>query len=111
MNTEQLLDEIAQMHYPREVDVVDAVMAEVRQHPYLVPKHRNVILRRVALTAAAVAAVAIIAVPALLHRTYDEQGIGDMMASVQNYDYYSHVESLAENPIAYLYDEPDFMNE
>ncbi len=93
------------MTCPKEVDVVDAVMAEVRQHPYLMPRRRNVLLRRIALSAAAVAAVAIIAVPALLPRTYDEQGIGEMIASVQSYDYYSHVESLAEDPIAYLYDD------
>jgi SNF family Na+-dependent transporter len=37
-------------------------------------------------------------------RSYDVEGIGSMIASVSDYDYYSSVESAA-NPIEYLYDE------
>lgn len=110
MNTDQLLDEIAQMHCPKEVDVVDAVMAEVRQRPWLMPKRNTTLLRRIALSAAAVAAVALVAVPALMPRSYDEAQIGDMLASVQDYDYYSHIE-YAANPIDYLYEDIEDTNE
>ena len=38
-------------------------------------------------------------------RSYDEEGIGSMIASVSDYDYYSTVESAATNPIEYLYED------
>lgn len=107
MNLEQQLEHLAQTVYPKQVDVVDAVMAQVRQRPYLVLQHRRTLGRRIALSAAAAVAVAIIAVPALMNRTFNEEQIGSMMASVQDYDYYSHVESAVANPIEYLYEEPE----
>lgn len=111
MNTEQLLQELAQTECPRQVDVVDSVMAAVRQRPYLMPKRRNVVLRRIGLSAAAVAAVAVIAVPALMPKAGSNEPMGDMLASVQSYDYYAAVESAAVNPIECLYDEPEDTNE
>lgn len=111
MNIEQQLDELKRLNYPREVDVVEPVMAEVRKRPYLMPRRRHVWVRRLTLSAAAVAAVAIFAVPALINRSYDEDGIGEMIASVQDYSYYSHVESAALNPIEYLYDEQEYTND
>lgn len=111
MNTEQLLQELAGVEYPRQVDVVDAVMAEVRKRPYLMPKRRNVVLRRIGLSAAAVAAVAIIAVPALMPKGGSSEPMGDMLASVQSYDYYAAIESAALNPIECLYDEPENTDE
>ena len=37
MTIEKQLRELAQQTCPKQVDVVDAVMAEVRQRPYLQP--------------------------------------------------------------------------
>lgn len=110
MNIEEQLQILSRQTYPKQVDVVDAVMAQVRQKPYLMPvaetrtkSGRTTLWRTVALTAiAAVAALVVINVGAF--RSYDVEGIGSMIASVSDYDYYSTVESAA-NPIEYLYDE------
>lgn len=110
MNTEQLLKELSQQTCPREVDVVDAVMAQVRQRPYLMPKRNTTLVRRIALSVAAVAAVAIIAVPALMPRSVNDAQLDDMFAYVQDYDYFYHVESAA-NPIEYLYEDIEDSNE
>lgn len=40
MTIDQKLDEIANMQYPHNVDVVDKVMSEVEQKPYLRPTSR-----------------------------------------------------------------------
>jgi hypothetical protein len=110
MNTEQLLKELSQQTCPREVDVVDAVMAQVRQRPYLMPRRNTTLVRRIALSVAAVAAVAIIAVPALMPRSVNDAQLDDMFAYVQDYDYFYHVESAA-NPIEYLYEDIEDSNE
>lgn len=110
MNTEQLLKELSQQTCPREVDVVDAVMAQVRQRPYLMPRRNTTLVRRIALSVAAVAAVAIIAVPALMPRSDNDAQLDDMFAYVQDYDYFYHVESAA-NPIEYLYEDIEDSNE
>lgn len=110
MNTEQLLKELSQQTCPREVDVVDAVMAQVRQRPYLMPRRNTTLVRRIALSVAAVAAVAIIAVPALMPRSGNDDQLDDMFAYVQDYDYFYHVESAA-NPIEYLYEDIEDSNE
>lgn len=103
MNIDEQLQELKNQTCPRQVDVVDAVMAQVRQHPYLVPVHRKVVWRRVALTAAA--AVAALVVTNIAFRpSYNEEQIGDMMAYVSDYQYYLPVEDMVENPIEFLYD-------
>lgn len=56
MTTEQQLDELARLEYPKKVDVVDKVMAEVGQKPYLRPVHKPIRWQRIA-TIAAVAVV------------------------------------------------------
>ncbi len=116
MNIEEQLQILSRQTCPKQVDVVDAVMAQVRQKPYLQPGaqskgvnlfgvHRTTLWRTVALTAvAAVAAVVVFNVASF--QSYDEEGIGSMMASVSDYDYYyGSIESVA-NPIEYLYDDP-----
>ena len=37
MTIDEGLKELAAMQYPHQVDVAQAVMAQVRQHPYLQP--------------------------------------------------------------------------
>lgn len=110
MNIEEQLQALSRQTCPRQVDVVDAVMAEVRQHPYLQPvaPRRNPWIPRIALTAvAAVAALVIINVST--SRSYDMDQIGSMMAYVSDYDNYT-VEHAA-NPIEYLYDDDTYYNE
>lgn len=105
MNIDEQLQQLSRQTCPRQVDVVDAVMAQVRQRPYLVPVKRNYLWQRVALTAVA-AALALVVVNVATARSYNETQIGDMLAYVSDYDYYAPVESVASNPIEYLYDEP-----
>lgn len=117
MNIDEQLKQLSQQTYPKEVDVVDRVMAEVRKHPYLInpstspaaSQSSSSTKRRwvpwVSLTAAA-AAVGLVVVninPAA--GSYNEEQIGSMMAYVANSDnYYASVEAPAENPYEYLYD-------
>lgn len=111
MNIDEQLKQLAQQTYPKQVDVVDSVMAEVRKHPYLQPVAKSSVRKTrwvpwASITAAA-AAVGLIVVNTntAAAATYNEEQISSMMASVADYDYYSPVESSAENPIDYLYDD------
>ena len=115
MNIDEQVQELARQTCPKQVDVVDAVMAQVRQHPYMINNslgdtatqssgHRKVIWRRIALTAAA-AAVAVVVFNISLRPSYNEEQIGDMVAYVSDYDYYSSVEELAANPIEFIYED------
>lgn len=105
MKVDDGLKELAQMEYPRKVNVVDAVMAEVGKHPYLRPVHHVQTWQRiVSTTVAAAIALLIVNVVVVRTQTYDEVGIGAMIAQVQNYDCYgSTIEDGAVNPFEYLY--------
>lgn len=112
MNIDEQLKQLAQQTCPKQVDVVDSVMAEVRKHPYLQPvatpvaprKTRWVPWASLSAAAAVVGLVVLNFTPASA-ASYNEEQISSMMASVADYDYYSPVESSAENPIDYLYDD------
>lgn len=104
MNIDEQLKILSRQTYPHQVDVVDAVMAQVRQRPYLRPAHRSGVWRGVALTAAA-AVAALVVFNVASFRSYDEARIGDVMTHVSDYDYYASVESAAVNPIEYLYED------
>lgn len=104
MNIEEQLQILSRQTCPKQVDVVDAVMAQVRRKPYLRPAHRTALWRTVALTAVAAVAAVVVFNVASFH-SYDEEGIGRMMAYVSDYDYYASVESAAVNPIECLYDD------
>ena len=110
MNIDEQLKELAQQTYPKQVDVVDSVMAEVRKHPYLQPvaqpaatrKHRWVPWATLTAVAAAAGLVVVNINPS---GSYNEDQIGSMMAYVADCDnYYASVEAPAENPLEYLYD-------
>lgn len=117
MNIDEQLKQLSQQTCPWQVDVEDRVMEQVRQHPYLQPvaapaaPHKRRWVPWVSLTAAA-AAVGLVVVninPAAATPAYNEEQIGTMMAYVADYDnYYASVESAAENPIEYLYDDYDY---
>ena len=106
MTVDEGLKQLAAMDYPRRVDVVDGVMAEVMKHPYLRPARKPLqAWQRIVSTTVAAAIVAVV-VNVLMVRmhNYDEDGIGSMIAQVQDYDYYGYaVEDGAVNPLDYLY--------
>lgn len=117
MNIDEQLQELSQLTCPRQVDIVDAVMKEVRQHPYLMrsvetrpaassreTNKKIVVWRRIALTAVA-AMAALVVINLSFRPSYNEEQIGTMLAYVSDYDYYLPVEELAENPIEFLYDD------
>ena len=60
MTLEQRLDQLAQLQYPHKVDVVDSVMTQVSQRPYLRPVRRSVTWRYISIAAAAVVALFIV---------------------------------------------------
>lgn len=105
MNIDEQLQILSRQTCPRQVDVVDAVMAQVRRKPYLRPVRRTAVWRGVALTAVAAAATLVLFNVASF-RSYNEEEIGDMMAFVSDYDYYSYSVESAANPIECLYEEP-----
>ncbi len=117
MNIDEQLQELSRQTCPKQVDVVDAVMAQVRQHPYMITQplghsanqptsRRKVLWRRIALSAAA-AVAALVVFNITLRPTYNDDQIGDMLAYVSDYDYYSPVEEMASNPIEFLYEDYD----
>lgn len=115
---DEQLKELSQQTCPWQIDVEDRVMDQVRQHPYLQPvapsaaSHKRRWVPWVSFTAAAAAAVGLVVVninPASAAPSYNEEQISTMMAYVSDYDnYYTSVESAAENPIDYLYDDYDY---
>lgn len=82
MTIEQQLDELSGLEYPKKVDVVDQVMAEVSKKPYLRPVHKNVRWQRIG-TIAAAAVVALVAVNVAVfgNRSNDNSGVGVSIAA------------------------------
>ena len=113
MNLDEQLEQLARLQNPRQVNVVDSVMAEVRKHPYLQPRRTATAWVKKpatwALTAAA--AVAALVVINIGGPSYDDQQISSMIARVSDYNYYCSVESAAENPIEFIYDSEDYYTE
>lgn len=105
MNIDQTLEQLAHLQYPRQVDVVDRVMAQVAARPYLQPVHRTHVWRRLSVVAAAAAVVLLaVNVTSLYTRSYDEEGMGSTLAQLNDYSSWSTVEQAA-NPYEYLYEE------
>lgn len=106
MNIEQTLEQLSHLRYPRQVDVTEGVMAQISQHPYLRPLHRSHLWRRVSLAvAAAVVALVLFNIAFVRSRSYDVEGMGSMMAQVNDYSSWYTVEEVAVNPIEYLYED------
>ncbi len=106
MTIDEGLNELARQQYPHQVDVVQAVMAQVRQHPYLQPVRRVQTWQRVVSSSvAAVLLALVVSVTVVRIQAYNEAGIGSMIAQVQDYNYYGSVEEAAMNPIEYIYEE------
>lgn len=106
MTVDEGLKELARQQYPHQVDVVQGVMAQVSQHPYMQPRRQVAVWQRVVSTAVAAAIVALLINVVVVNvRSYDEDDIGYMISQVHDYNYYGAVEEAADNPIAYIYDE------
>ena len=108
MTIDERLEQLAGLEYPGKVDVVDRVMAEVSKKPYLRPVHRKVSWQRISAVAAAAAVLLVVVNIAVFHPFgYDDEGLGTMIAQVNDYSSWNTVEEAAydDNPIAYLYDD------
>lgn len=108
MTIEQQLENLSRQTCPKQVDVVDSVMDVVSKKPYLQPVHRNNrrIWRIVATTVAAAVVALIVNVTVLYTHNYDDEGLGMMMAQVNDYSSYSvmgTVEDAAVDPLEYVY--------
>lgn len=104
MNIDQTLEQLAKQQYSHQVDVVDRVMAQVSQHPYLQPRHRRPLWQPIGAAAAACAALLlVINVATFSLRSYDEAGMGNAIAQVNDYASWNSVEDMADNPYDYFY--------
>lgn len=106
MTIDETLNLMAQQQYPHKVDVVDRVMAQVENKPYLRPVRKHVSWQRLSAVAAA-AAVVLVAVNVTVFnlRGYDEDGMGSMIAQLNDYSQWNTVEEAAVNPYEYLFEE------
>lgn len=87
MTENDIIQQLRDMRYPHDIDVTDAVMAQVSKTPLLVakPEPRFKVSHLVATVAACVAIVLTINITALYTHDYNEQSIGNMIAEVYNY--------------------------
>ena len=104
MTIEQTLEHVATLQYPRNVDVVDGVMAQVVQHPYL--RLSPPATRRWRMAAVAAAAAAVIVVGAFLLRPsgYSNEDMASAIMQFNDYSSWTTIEEAA-NPIADIYEE------
>lgn len=106
MNIDQTLEQLSHLQCPRQVDVTDRVMEQVMQRPYLQPVHHRHILRNIGIVAAAASlALVILNVTTIYTHSYDDEGLGSMIAQVNDYSSWNSIEEMAVNPYEYLYDE------
>lgn len=97
MTIEQRLDELRKLEYPKQVDIVDAVMNEVSQRPYLQPKHKKAFWQRIsAIAAVAAIAIVIINIAIFPPHNYDDEQLGTMIAQVNDYASYSSWGTIEE---------------
>ena len=86
MTEDLLLQQLRELRYPADIDVVDSVMEQVRNKPLMVVPRRRKLFYRVATGVAAAAVLAVaINVTLLFTRDYNEQQISSMMAEVYDY--------------------------
>ena len=130
MTLDETLSMLAQQQYPHKVDVVDRVMAQVSNVKMtrrqgvkdngsirsivsnslnsmhsLSPKKTSFTLKWSAVAAAAVVALVAVNVAVFNFRSYDVDGMGSMMAQLNDYSQWNTVEQAAANPYEYLYEE------
>lgn len=106
MTLEQKLNQLASLQYPHKVDVVDSVMAQVSQRPYMRPVRRTLSWRYISIAAAA-AVVALFIVNITLFRPVNSsnEDMGFAIAQFNDYSSWNTVEEAAVNPFEFLYEE------
>ena len=105
MTIEQGLEHLAQQTCPRQVDVVDSVMAKISQQPLPQTTHRRQLWLRISYAAAAAVALLLIANVALFqNRNSNEEHLGSMIAQVYDYDSYASWSAIEEA----AYDDADY---
>ena len=85
MNIDQTLEQLSHLQYPRQVDVTERVMAQVMG---VDPDQ-----------------VSVKATTMVYTRSYDDEGMGSMIAQANDYSSWNTVEEMAVNPYEYLYEE------
>lgn len=121
MNIDQTLEQLAHLQYPRQVDVTDRVMerisgqcsvtsdqkaAQPRVIPLTTGHSRGQLFRRIGIVAVAASlALVVINVATVYTRSYDEEGMGSMIAQLNDYSSWNTIEEVAVNPYEYLYEE------
>lgn len=105
---DDLMQMIRSLQYPDNIDVTDAVMAQVRKTPLLLlEKQRRQRFHRFASAVAACAVLAVaFNVTMLYTRNYNEAQIGNVIASVYNYhaDYETNSQLHELAAFDYLYE-------
>ncbi len=107
-NIEEQLRQLSRQTYPKQVDVVDAVMDTIRKQnsgkkPQHAPASRPLWPRLAISSAAAVVALVVVNLTLFRSHAYNEDLIGSTMADVSDYSYYAPIESFADNPVDCLY--------
>ena len=121
MNIEERLQELKREQCPVKVDVVDSVMQQVRNlniqsngstaqqsdHPAVrrISPLTRIVTWVGSLAAAAVVAILVINTLVVSPVASSDQQLGNMIASLQDYDYYGSVEEVALEPLDFFYDE------
>lgn len=106
MNIDQTLAQLSHLQCPQQVDVTDRVMAQVMQRPWLRPVHTGRVWKRIsAVAAAATVVLVLLNVTTVYTRSYDNEGLGSMIAQANDYSSWNTVEEPALNPYEYFYGE------
>lgn len=106
MTLEQRLEQLSQQQYPHKVDVVESVMAQVQQKPYLRPVRRSIGWKQISVAAAA-AVVALFIVNITIYRpaSLSNEDMGLAISQFNDYSSWNTVEEAAANPYEYLYED------
>lgn len=97
--TDELLKrEIQDLQYPNDIDVVDAVMSEIKTRPFMIDSKRRTLRKAIAISAACL--VLAISIPvAWAGNSVDEHAIGSMLDQVYAFDQNYAVEMCAEDEL------------
>lgn len=106
MTLEQTLEQLSQQQCPHKVDVVDRVMAQVQQKPYLRPVRRSIGWKQISVAAAAaVVALFIVNITIFKPTSLSNEDMGYAISQFNDYSSWNTVEEAAANPLESLYEE------
>lgn len=105
MTLEQTLEQLSQQQYPHKVDVVDRVMAQVQQKPYLRPVRRSIGWRQISIAAAAVVALFVVNITFFRPSSFSNEDMGYAISQFNDFSSWNTVEEAALNPMEPLFEE------